>query len=154
MDLCNFWRKQEVFLHHLWFLLTFASNAHLWVCTFMCSFDIVTPNPSVPAYLLHQSMALQYCPGTYPSASHGRKGTEILWKKPLAQIYRGSRQAQEQQKMNAGWVLRKRADLPALQGHRRWASGYLDVCQQHCWASGNPGHMQGDTVLCAAGQMH
>lgn len=130
----------------LWFLLTFASDACLRVCAFTHSFDMVKPKPLIPclSFLINQwpfSTVLAY---PLLPAMAGRE--QKSYGKLLTQFYPGSRQVQEQQKMNAGWVSRKRVDLPAPQRRGRWASGYLDVCQPGCWASGNPGQMQRDTV--------
>lgn len=141
MNLCNFWRQQEIFIHQP-LIFTDIFLQCLWVCVCAQLQHSLTKNPHSLPVLPHQSMVLQYCLGTSPSASHGRKGAEILWKM-LTQIYPGSCQAQEPKKMNAGRTSRKCVDLPAPQWHRQWASGCLDICQEGCWASRNPGNAEG-----------
>lgn len=94
---------------------------------------------------LNQTLSFPACPSLstngpsvlswrIPPASHSRTGHKSCGK-TLTQIYPGSRQAQEQQKVNAGRVWRTRVDLPAPQWRGRWASGYLSSVS---WAAGHP----------------
>lgn len=79
----------------LWFLLTFASDACLWVCAFTHSFDMVKPNPLIPclSFLISQwpfSTVLAYPP---LPAMAGRE--QKSYGKMLTQFYPGSLQVQE-----------------------------------------------------------
>lgn len=133
--ICEIFGENKIFSYiSLWFLLTFASNAHLFACAFVHRFDIVKPNPLIPCLSFHTNQWPLSTVLTHPFCQPQQKGTQVLWKDVDPDLPWKPPSPRATEDEPKGQVSRKHVDLPPPQWRGWWPSGYL---LSATWAAGH-----------------